>query len=198
MGDWILLRHGESVANRERWLAGSVETPLSERGREQARAAGRALAATPLERVLTSDLSRARDTARIALEGRAVPLSVHPELQERNLGVWRGRPISEIRAEAGDRLWSWTFRVEGGESCGDTAARALGFLRTVPEVRGTTLVVAHGGVIRCLLGLVEGTPYAEIGKRKVPNAIPIRLDLGPGGWPGLWERHRATLPRSSP
>ena len=89
------------------------------------------------------------------------------------------------------------LRTTYGEapSGGDVAARALAFLRTVPRVEGTTLVVCHGGVIRSLLGLVEDTPYGLIGKRKIPNAVPIPVDLGAGGWEAVWDRHVQELER---
>ncbi len=195
MGDWILLRHGESVANAQRWLAGSRDTPLTAKGRAQAQEAGAALATTPLARALSSTLSRARRTAELALAGREVPLSAHPELCERELGAWAGRPIARVRAEAGPWIWSWDRPAPGGESCGHVAARTLGLLRGVPEIDGTTLVVCHGGVIRSLLGLLEDSPYGVIGQRKVANAVPLPVDLGPGGWAALWDRHAAELER---
>ncbi len=193
MSRWILLRHGESVANRERWLAGSTDTPLTDQGRDQARAAGVVLKNTGLDRVLCSSLSRAVETARLVLAGRVVPLSFHDALQERALGRWAVRGIDEVRREAGERLWSWDEPAPDGESCGQVALRVLDFLRGVPAIPGTTLVVCHGGVIRSLLGLVDDTPYGVIGQRKVPNAQPNSLDLDHTGWTGIWERHALEL-----
>lgn len=195
---WILLRHGESVGNRERWLAGSTDTPLTEKGRAQARTAGAQLADTALERALASTLVRAQDTARLALKGRDTPLSFYADLCERELGSWATRKIEDVRAEVGDRIWSWDEPPPEGEAGGHVAARALGCLRDVPRVAGTTLVVAHGGVIRSLLGLVEDLPYAVIGQRKVPNAVPIPVQLGAGGWAAVWDRHAAELERFRP
>lgn len=198
MAEWILLRHGESVGNRERWLAGSNDTPLTERGRDQARAAGELLSDTPLARVLSSTLVRARDTAVLVMAGRTTPLSFHDELQERRLGSWATRSVVAVRAEVGEAIWSWEGTAPGGESCGQVAARALDFLRRVPPVPGTTLVVCHGGVIRGLLGLVDDIPYAVIGQRKIPNAVPLPVTLGPLDWADVWERHAPELTRIRP
>ncbi len=187
------MRHGESVGNRERWLAGSTDTPLTDRGRDQARAAGSALGAMPLVRALCSTLCRAQETAELVLAGRDVPLTSHAALCERELGAWATRSIDAVRAEHGDAIWSWDQQAPGGESGGQVAARALEFLRRVPPVEGPTLVVCHGGVIRGLLGLVAQTPYGVIGQRKIPNAVPIPVSLGPLGWAGVWAQHESEL-----
>ena len=70
MNTWVFLRHGESTANRARQLSGWEDVALTALGRAQARDAGRALWAEGLcfDRVLSSDLVRAHDTATLALE----------------------------------------------------------------------------------------------------------------------------------
>ena len=53
-------------------------------------------------------------------------------------------------------------------------------------VSGSVLFVAHGGVIRTLLGLLDGEPLAEIGKTHVANATPLRRVVGDGAWQALF------------
>ncbi len=190
MARWIFVRHGQSVANVERWLSGHVDTPLTPLGREQARAAGQELQDVPLARAFTSDLVRAHDTARLVLHGREVPLEVTTALRERFLGDWASQRIDALRA-SGEMsvMLGWETGPPGGESQAMLARRVLRWLATVDEVEGHTLIVAHGGVIRVLLGLIDGVPLHDIGKNRIANARPNVRDLEPGTWTELVASH---------
>lgn len=90
------VRHGETVWNVENKICGATESPLTERGREQARAIGRELRARmdagelKLDRMLCSPLSRARDTAEEIANILELPLAVDVRLREQNFGKWEG------------------------------------------------------------------------------------------------------------
>src|SRR5579875_3879505 len=122
MAELVLLRHGESQWNLENRFTGWVDVPLSPRGEAEARAAGEKLRGRRIDKVYTSALRRAIDTARLALE------------QAR---LWRR---------------SYDVRPPGGESLADTAARVLPYWEThlLPELRAgrNLLVVAHGNSLR--------------------------------------------------
>ncbi|RME24691.1 MAG: histidine phosphatase family protein [Deltaproteobacteria bacterium] len=184
---WVLMRHGESEANAGNWLAGQVDTPLTPRGRAQADAAGAALADLDIGLVVSSDLQRARDTARRAMAARAalrgeppLPVEEHGALRERHAGEWAGRDRTELRAR-GElvRLTTWRQAPPGGESQAAMAARILPCMVELERrsVDGAVLVVCHGGVIRILLGLLDGRPLDDIGFFGVPNARPIHRHL---------------------
>jgi len=188
---WIFLRHGESRANVGRWLSGHVDVELTARGQEQARAAGRLLADQPIQRAWSSDLVRAAETARIALAGRDLPLAFTPALRERRLGDWSRRDLDELRASGEVReLIAWEGTIPGGESCRDLAGRLLPWFaaRATEGHDGPLLVVAHGGVIRVLLGLLDGAPTGSIGRDKVPNAQPISRRVTAATWAALAAR----------
>jgi len=183
MATWILLRHGESVANAENWLAGHIDTPLTALGRAQAVAAGRTLAQWPLGQVLSSDLSRARDTALIALHtwselrGQRPPaLQQLVSLRERDCGTWAHRDRAELRA-AGlmSCLTDYDSSPPGGESQARLARRVLPALLKQAAINAAapSLIVAHGGVLRILLAAIDGTPRDKIGFFGVSNAEPI-------------------------
>lgn len=189
MSHWIFLRHGESRANRERWLSGHVDVELTERGREQAREAGRQLAAIPIARAWSSDLRRAYETARIALSGRGVPLAADPALRERRLGQWNRRSLDALRASGEvETLLSWEGRPPGGESLRDLAARVLPWLAARPDSDRPRLIVAHGGLIRTLLGLVDGQPPEVLSRRRIANAEPIERIVPAARWVELAAR----------
>ena len=143
----VLVRHGETEWSRTGKHTGRTDVELTDRGREQARALGDALRGRRFELVLTSPLSRALETCRIAgFDDTAQP---RDELVEWDYGAYEGRTTPEIREErAGWTLWR--DGVPGGETAADVGARVdvvLGELRTL---QGDAAVFAHGHVLRVL------------------------------------------------
>jgi 2,3-bisphosphoglycerate-dependent phosphoglycerate mutase len=181
---WFV-RHGESVANAEGWLAGHRDAPLTRRGVSQARGVAAALAEIRPQRVLASDLCRAAETARLAWGDRAPPIEQCLAVRERNLGAWEGAVIAELRRTGGhDVLLSWERGPPGGESHQALARRALGFL-VEREGAGDTLIFAHGGWIRTVVGLVDGVRFDQLGRIKVANVELLEREVAPGTWARL-------------
>lgn len=180
MTRWILVRHAQSTSNAAGTLAGHLDVPLSLRGWQEALGLASVLRSERIGRVVSSDLQRAADTARVALSGRALGLRTTPALRERDVGAWTGAPFADLRADGRlGGLDALRARPPGGESLADVALRALRFLERVDDGR-PTLVVAHGGLLRALLGLVDGVEAARIGERYVPNAVPHVRELPVG------------------
>ena len=145
------VRHGESEANAERRYAGQTDSPLTERGRRQAEAVAAALRVVPLDRVVSSDLSRARDTAAVIAREHGLALEVFPELREVDVGEAAGRPILRRtdNFDAAGRFVQWP----GGESLEHVASRVTSAVeRIVAASPGKTVcIVGHGGVTRILV-----------------------------------------------
>lgn len=173
--DFYFARHGETDWNRERRYQGSRDIPLNATGRRQADANG-VLLRELLERDgvdpatlnwYTSPLSRATETMdrmRAAFPSNLPPVVHDDRLIEISFGALEGRLHSEINRELavapGERDASyWHFRPERGENYDDVAARLLDFARVLTQ---HAVVVAHGGVLRVLRHLVEGTPRGEV------------------------------------
>lgn len=143
---FYMIRHGETEANAARIMAGSTDSPLTPRGREQAKAAARIVAAaTPQPVVIIhSNLSRARDTAKIINTHMNVPLHEDPDLAEIHAGQWEGKPFDQCGAllkdwedpPDGENFETFAHRIRRGKNT------ALG--RTTSPV----LIVSHGGVFR--------------------------------------------------
>ena len=168
------MRHGESVANYEGWLSGFVDVPLTAKGVEQAASVADKLESVDITRIFSSDLIRAKDTARAVAEVKGLEIVSDFALRERSLGDWAHRKYSEVQATGGgDRLISWLDAPPNGESLSVLAARVMPFLGSLCPSPGVTLVVAHGGVIRVICGLLDGVDKDLIGKNKIPNATPI-------------------------
>ena len=175
----ILARHGESERSVVGRTNGDPRTAcaLTETGREEARALGRALASDEIDLCVTSEFERVRETADLALEGREAPRLVLPELNDIRFGEFEGRPLTDYRA------WAHAHGPEepapgGGDSRAETVGRYVRAYRTIlarPEE--TVLVVAHGLPVRYVLDAVEGrNPAAAIAQ--VPYAEPFRLEAG--------------------
>jgi len=142
-----LIRHGETEWARLGRHTGRTDVPLTEVGRRQGRAIARKLAGHPFALVLSSPLSRALETCRLAGYGDRVELD--PDLREWDYGVYEGRTSAEIRETIPD--WSvWTHPIEGGESLAEVAARADRVITGIRTVDGDVALFAHGHVLRIL------------------------------------------------
>lgn len=170
---FTFVRHGESEGNKLRIIQGHNDSPLSDAGREHARAAGRWLHGTQVDRVFTSPLARSTETASIIAEtaGTVTP-EVVDDLKELDTGAYSGKSLRERRAEDPDgfkqfMLNSWDS-VDGAESRESLLARALTVWEMlISEANGgcTHLVcVTHGGMLQWIIKATIGVP----GQRWVP------------------------------
>jgi broad specificity phosphatase PhoE len=153
-----LVRHGSVVGAETRRFIGHLDVPLSPLGEGQIREVGKALAEVELAAVYSSDLERARRSARILAEPRGLAPVELPELREFAMGGWEGLTAEEIRALDPRAFERWMADVErfqfpGGESLQDLEARAWpAFERIVASHAGRSVaVVAHGGTNRMIL-----------------------------------------------
>ncbi len=154
----ILLRHGETIWNKERRLQGCQDIPLSDEGREQIRKTGQQLARSfpHIDQILTSPLARATESARIiARELHSSPETIltEPLFTERNFGVGEGLTYEEALAKYPDSNYP------GMETLEDLCRRAESAVhQCVKEYSDrTVLVVAHGAIIKAtLVALTNG------------------------------------------
>ncbi len=94
---FYFMRHGETVGNRDGWLAGSTDTPLTEKGRTQARDAQSLVEKLPITKIYHSPLSRAHDTALLSSELKQAILHPYEDLKEWHMGDWEGTPFQDVR-----------------------------------------------------------------------------------------------------
>lgn len=153
----ILIRHGETIWNKERRLQGCQDIPLSDEGREQIRQTGQRLAQSfpHIDQILTSPLMRAKESARIiAKELHSSPKDIlmAPHFTERNFGEGEGLTYEEALAKYPDSNYP------GMESLEDLCRRAeTAIQQCVNEYPDrTVLVVAHGAIIKATLVVLTG------------------------------------------
>lgn len=193
----ILLRHGRTQYNKDGRMTGHHDVPLLPEGEEQAREAGRLLKDTPIAKVYSSPLSRAFNTAALALDN-AGP---RPELKDTD-GSWKIEKRREIiEADAGDFTgrtkqdpevgnWQWVYNIPmpNGESDKQVVARVQKLFdeELKPRLlRGeNVLVVAHSGVLHAFDVVVGIDPVPADGvsrhKSRIPNASPLVCEYEDG------------------
>ncbi|HZP55411.1 MAG TPA: histidine phosphatase family protein [Candidatus Saccharimonadales bacterium] len=164
------IRHGESVSNVERWHAGRIDTPLTERGRQQAREAGKKAKAQKLhfDLIVSSPLSRALETARIIAKEIGYPekqIKTNPLLVERNYGAMAGKP------------WAADIDFDGvidAETSDELSLRAKEIISWLNQIEvDSILVVCHGSIGRTLrFHLLKEKVFDPEGK--MPNAEIMR------------------------
>ena len=161
----IIVRHGQSEGNRNRTFTGHGPSPLTERGREEARAVAARIAASPVDALYSSDLPRAVQTAHPISEMTGVPIVQDAALREKNFGDLTGMSFAEIEAKHPD-VWHGLlardprYQPPGGESHLQCRERMSGFLTRLFESRtaGRVVLVTHGVAINHLLYSLMRTP----------------------------------------
>lgn len=161
----IIVRHGQSEGNRDRVFTGHGPSPLTARGRDEARCAAVRIAASPVDALFSSDLPRALQTAEPIAELTGVPIVQDPALREKNFGDLTGMSFSELEAKHPD-VWRGLlardarFQPPGGESHVMCRERMNGFLSRLFESRthGRVVLVSHGVAINHLLYSLMRTP----------------------------------------
>ena len=184
----VLMRHGESLWNREDRFTGSVDVPLTAKGRAGAAEAALKCPGLKFDIAYCSSLSRAQETATLFLEAlkSAPPLIPEPLLIEKNYGILQGLNKGRVKAAYGEEaynLWHRSYDVgpPGGESLYQLGLRVHPFVKQVigEDLRlgKNVLLVAHGNVVRSLIMLIEKLDPLAITKVEVGTATPLVYHL---------------------
>lgn len=154
MTDLILIRHGETLWNRERRMQGQTDTSLSEKGREQVAALADRLAASRFAAIYSSDLTRAWDTASAIALVTGQQVVAEPRLRERRFGIFEGLTYDEMEERYPEARRQFESRdpdfvIPGGESAREFYARCLDCLTGIAEnhAGGEVAVITHGLVL---------------------------------------------------
>jgi broad specificity phosphatase PhoE len=160
----ILVRHGETDANRKRCFAESADVPLTQVGRRQAYAVAHALVERfPYARVFTSGFLRARQTAEIIASFRREEVEVIGGIHDRDFGCLNGQPYERLGEMMSNdpgchpqRTWLW--KPPAGESLDDVRLRVMKALETLllHDPQQPVVVVCHGAVIQAICAHIKG------------------------------------------
>jgi len=173
----IIVRHGQSEGNRDRRFTGHGPSPLTERGREEARATAARIASSPVTALYSSDLPRAVQTAEPIAELTGVSIVQDRALREKNFGDLTGMSFAELETKHPD-VWRGllardpSFQPPGGESHVQCRERMNGYLEQLYErhPNGRVVLVTHGVAINHLLYSLMSTPI------HAPPAMVFQID----------------------
>ena len=181
MATWWFVRHGESMAQLGQWEGSNEETPLSPLGVQQAQGIAEELAELPVQRILVSPYTRARQTAKHAARLIGLEHQIVNHLHERLAGPdWR---LLHNNPEFAPKLSTWDWRPRDGESIRDSAVRAI---RTLHEHESphNSLVFAHGRVLAGLLTALDQSDTAQP-IHALENCVAHERIVEPGTWARL-------------
>ncbi len=154
----FLVRHGETVWNRDKIFRGTSDIPLNHNGREQAKLAAKALKSCEIDFAYTSPLSRAVETARIVLEPHNIEASVHEGLLDLDYGDWTGRKDTDVAKKWPEEYTAWnsrpdSLRIPGGDTLKEIYDRAFGCIEEITQKHDnqTVALFAHRVVNKLLL-----------------------------------------------
>ena len=192
----LLTRHGHTVRSEpDTYLGQTVAASLSSRGRRDAQALADRLAPVAIDRIVSSPLERAFETATIVAGGHSVPVEPDERLTEFDYGSWEGLTLDEVaqRQPAEFALYDANpaiYHVGGGENGEQAARRAAALINDLLAWWGgegdkTCLLVGHSSINRALLATVLDVPLPDYRRRFLQdwtNLTILRwheLDSGP-------------------
>lgn len=174
---FVLVRHGQSELNVTHRVNGDPSLPVGLTAQGESEAGGLALqlAALELDLCVHTRFGRTRATAKIALEGRPVPLEVEPLLDDIDVGELEGRTIDEYRTWKREHTREDAF--PGGESL-DVAARryAAAYERLLARPEQRILVVCHEIPVRYAVNATAGSDTLDGPAHEIGNCIPHLFD----------------------
>ncbi|MEM9051365.1 MAG: 2,3-bisphosphoglycerate-dependent phosphoglycerate mutase [Bacteroidota bacterium] len=189
MATLVLVRHGQSVWNKENKFTGWVDVDLAEKGIAEAEQAGELLMDYKFDAAYTSVLMRANKTLDIILNKTGqtdIPVTKDKALNERMYGDLQGLNKDDTRAKYGDEqvhIWRRSYDIQppGGESLKDTADRVLPYFENeiAPKIKdGQQLIIAaHGNSLRALIMKLENLSPEEILQVEIPTGVPKVYEL---------------------
>ncbi len=184
-----LIRHGQTVWNAEGRYQGQLNSPLTQKGEEQAKVNGEKLQKYLKEvdefDFYSSPLGRASSTANIIVDiiGFDKEKIVFDErIQEVNYGIFEGKTKEYCKTELKEQFEAreankWSYTLEGGESYETVSIRLKEWLSTLDSNR-PIVMVAHEMINRTLRGIYLGLENEVMLKLRQPNDVLILLDKG--------------------
>ena len=183
----FLIRHGETDWNREGRFQGKMDIPLNGLGTAQAEAAAKALERANIDRVVSSPLSRAAETALPAASFAGLSVEMNVDLKEIDHGLWECHTAEEVEKLWPGMLALWHSAPEkvtmpGGENLENVQIRSWKAFEEVLAGPGERVAIfSHDAVIKVILCRVLGCPLSSFWRFRIANGSITLLEAGEKG-----------------
>ncbi|BAN96899.1 phosphoglycerate mutase [Plautia stali symbiont] len=178
-----LVRHGETVWNAARRIQGQSDSPLTDKGEQQAHQVGKRVKSLGITHVIASDLGRTRRTAVIIADACGCTVTLDARLRELNMGCLEQRQLDGLTAE--EESWRKALvdgteggRIPGGESMEEMATRMHAALNACLDLPAgcRPLLVSHGMALCVLVSTILGLPAHAERRLRLRNCSISRVD----------------------
>jgi len=198
----ILIRHGETLWNKEGRIQGTSDIELSDVGIEQARLLSLSLKDHPIEAIHASPLKRALKTAEIINEYHRREIQTHPDLMEMDQGDFEGFSFKELMACEKVFLNKWianpaSVQIPNGESLKQLQTRAWRAVEAIISKGDDALVVAHNFTIAAILCRIRNISLSEFRSTCVDTASKTIVRIQNGETEIVALNDRSHLPEAS-
>lgn len=182
----ILIRHGQTSYNLKKIYCGHRDASLNKAGRAQALRLGLKLKSACVDKVFSSDLKRALQTARIVFKNSGCEIIKNPDLREIDFGLWEG-----LDSEGIIKKYPYIYRrwikdpfsafIPGGERMGHFKTRVIRELKNIARAnpRRTVALVTHGGPIRIILNAVLGVRKEDFWSIEIESSAAYVVEYNP-------------------
>ncbi|MEY4475327.1 MAG: hypothetical protein RL248_1094 [Pseudomonadota bacterium] len=184
-----LVRHGETVWNAARCIQGQSDSSLTDIGIRQTKQVAQRVRGQGITHIITSDLGRTQQTAKIIADACGLTMTIDSRLRELNMGVLETRPIDSLTSE--EEQWRKQMvngtegaRIPGGESMTELGERMHAALSSCLDLPAGSkpLLVSHGMALGCLLSTLLGLPAHAERRLRLRNCSLSRVDYQESPW----------------
>ncbi|WP_145605695.1 2,3-diphosphoglycerate-dependent phosphoglycerate mutase GpmB [Yersinia intermedia] len=184
-----LVRHGETLWNASRRIQGQSDSPLTDIGIRQANLVAQRVSNQGITHIITSDLGRTQQTAKIIADACGLTMVTDARLRELNMGMLEARPIESLSVE--EEQWRKQMvngteggRIPEGESMTELGSRMHAALNSCLKLPAGSkpLLVSHGMALGCLLSTLLGLPAHAERRLRLRNCSLSRVDYQESPW----------------
>jgi len=182
----ILVRHGETLWNKEGRVQGTSDVELSDVGKKQAELLALSLKDHTIEAIHVSPLKRAIQTAEIINEFHSLDIQLHQGLMEMDQGDFEGFSFKELMADKKEFLQKWiadpaAIKIPNGESLTELQNRAWSAMEEIISKSQNALIVSHNFTIAAILCRLRNISLSEFRSACVDTASKTIVRLGNTG-----------------
>lgn len=178
----ILVRHGETLWNREGRVQGTSDIELSDMGRLQVQRLAESLRNDNIKNIYSSPLRRAYETASIIAEQIGIPVRLESGLREMDTGDFEGMSHRELGSEHKPFLHQWlkdpaSVKMPNGESLLEVQDRAWKVIDNIFRNMENTLIVSHNFTLTTIICKISGISLSDFGKAHMGLASKTIIDV---------------------